>query len=94
MNEIHVSSIAFTPARSHLQRRGLLGWCSLVLNRLLRLESVAIRASRDHRRVLAHPTRPKREGGERTPICPTSSEAQRAIETAVFTELNRHGVLP
>jgi hypothetical protein len=80
-----VTDVIYTPASADLRATGLLGFVRFTVGGTLRLDGVAVRRSQEGFMYLAFPARgPKRE---HPLVQPTSSEARRALEQAVFEAL-------
>ncbi len=85
---LRVSSVRFSPADISLQRTGLLGWCSFLIDGCLRIEGVAVRRTQQGRRTLAYPA--KDDGWARRwhYVYPINDATRIAVERQVLAEID------
>ncbi len=82
-----VNRVRFEPAPSELRKAGLLGWISLDIADALRIDGIAVRRTRDGRRVLSFPAKTDRYGKRRFYVRPLRDEIRRQIEQQIFSAL-------
>ena len=82
-----VNRVRFEPAPSGLREAGLLGWISLDIADALRIDGIAVRRTRDGRRVLSFPAKTDRYGKRRFYVRPLGDEMRREFEREVFAAL-------
>jgi hypothetical protein len=87
---IRVADVRFTPADYAQARRGLLGWVRCIYGDL-RLDSLAIRRTRDGRIVLTFPGRVDGAGRERPYVAPQGDAARRDLEVQILAALGAQG---
>ncbi len=92
-NGIGVAIVRFTPAPPLDVADGLLGWVDLRVGELLVVHGVAVRRTRNGAPALSWPAKDDRVGGRRSVVRPHGDAARLGIETAVFAELSRQGLV-
>lgn len=88
-----IADIRFVPAPAELRATGLRGWAGCEVDGRLRLESLAVRRTRDGRYVLAFPSRRDGAGVERPYVRPVDDSTRIEIEAAVLGELRQRGYI-
>lgn len=83
-----IHHLVATPASARDRDTGLRAWLRFVVDDSLAVDGVALRIGEDGRRYLQWPARGPR-GDRRYLVRPPSDDARRAIEAAVFAELDR-----
>ena len=83
---MRVTEVQFVPAEPRDRRQGLLGFVSLVLDGVVRLDGLGVRRTKRGFLGLSFPRRHGRTGTHPY-IQATSREVRREIEAAVFEEL-------
>jgi DNA-binding cell septation regulator SpoVG len=82
-----VANVVFSPADPTARARGLLGFVAFDLVGLVRIDSVAIRLTRDGRRVLSFPGRHDRHGCRHDIVRPADDAVRKTITAAVLAAL-------
>ena len=90
---IGIRRIRFTQAPPELLGTGLLGWVALRYGDM-ELADISVRQTVEGRHVLSFPETRRRSGRVQQPVRPASHDVREEIETAVFGELRRRGILP
>jgi len=83
---VAITNLHVVPAGDADRARGLLGFASFTLGSF-RLDSVALRRTRDGRFALSFPVRHDRSGRQHSIIRPVDDATRRAIEAAVLASL-------
>ena len=81
-----VSIVAFSTSSADDMARGLIGWLSLRVGRIV-LDGIAVRRTRDGRISLSYPERADRHGDRHPYIRPVDECARREIELQVLDAL-------
>ncbi len=81
-----VSDIRFSPATAADRKSGLLGWIEATVGHV-RIDSVAVRRSRNGRYVLSFPQRRDRRGSPHPVVRPRDDASRRLLEEAVIRAL-------
>ncbi len=84
---ILVTEVTFTAALRKDLKGGLIGWTSFVVNGALKLDSVAVRRTADHRLVLSFPARTDGAGRQRFYFRPLDTRTRKEIERQVCAQL-------
>jgi hypothetical protein len=85
--DLRLSDVRYTPASPRDAARGLLGYVSLTVDGLLRLDGIALRRCLSGEIALSFPTRIDRAGKKHAYIRPVDDAARRAFEAQVFAAL-------
>lgn len=85
--DLGVSEVRLTPAPAAQASTGLVGFASFVVMDLVRLDSIAVRRTRDGRVVLAFPVKHDRAGRQHPLVRPVNDTARQAITRAVIEAL-------
>ena len=78
-----ISALRFTPCGTADQARGLLGYLTF-RHGSLRVDSVALRRTRNGRLELSYPERGRSHGRHFPIVCPADDEARVGLEAAVL----------
>jgi hypothetical protein len=82
-----LTAIAITPASERDADTGLLAYLDLEINRLVRIDGVALRLTLAGALALSFPSRTSRRGARHALVRPTDRAARHAIERAIFAAL-------
>ena len=88
--EINVSNVSIRLVQTH--DANFIGYASCVVNDGLRLDNMKIMRSREGNLVVRFPGAERTPGRQRPPYYPTTADARRTIEEALFAELARLSV--
>lgn len=88
-----IRNVEFRPGTPAQAEDGLLGFLRFETG-LFRLDGVQLRRTRCRKLRLAFPTRMSAQGVEYPLVRPTSSAARSEVESALFRELQKLGVIP
>ena len=82
-----ITDIRFSTATTEDRRRGLLGYVSVVIGNLLRLDGITVRRSRAGRIILSFPERRDRLGRGHPFMRPIDALARQEIEQRVLHQI-------
>ena len=94
--ESRVSILSFSSASATAQATGLLGWLSLEVGGLFRIDGLTLRRTggSNSRLALSFPAPRDQQGKSRRVVRPLSDQARREIERQVFEILGVGEVTP
>ena len=88
---LEIRDIRFVPTDAAEAKTGLRGFVSLVLNRSLKLDGLALRQTREGRWTLSFPSKLDASGHRHFHIRPLDDATRREIEAQVFQALGLEG---
>lgn len=91
LHPLHVSSVAFTPAKPLERANGLLGWARFTVNDAFEFDSVTIRRAANGQLLLIFPGRRDGKDRQRYYVRPLTNAVRVEVEAQVFAQL--HGRL-
>lgn len=82
-----ITDVRFSPAGSALQRDGLLGWATFLVDGRLIVDGVMVRRRQDGGLTLAWPTRRDRHGVLHNHVRPLDDTTRRELEREILAQL-------
>lgn len=91
MRDFRISDVSFQSANESQRREGVEGWVRLTLNDALRLDSIAVRRTRDGRLTLSYPERTDRHGRRHPTARPRDTEARVSLDEQILEAIRAMG---
>ena len=89
LRPLHVTSVAFTPAKPLDRAVGLLGWVRVTVNGAFEFDSITVRRAANGQLALGFPGRRDGGGRQRYFVRPLTDAVRVEVEAQVFAQLNQ-----